>query len=202
MGNSSKRRWKSLTLKIQHLQLELEEREERLKLYEVDFLKELSSDVVEDIEIKTPPLEQNGPTIIMRGENSNLPSEEEIEVPPSSEGPEDVKKLWRQIAMATHPDKTMGDEYKSDLYKRANEAWKTSKYGELYRIALELGIEPAESDEAGCAFLEELSKEIQGKISEKEKSILWEWGNAASDKKNVIFDVYLKSKGKRKKKHM
>ena len=179
-----------MSLKVQHLQLELEEREEALKSFEEEFLSALSQIEVEEGASTQP----NGP----RPQVVSTSPEDiiEKEVPP--EAPEDMKTLWRAIAVETHPDKTGGDTEKEAIYKRAAEAWKDRKYGDLYRIALELGIDIPES-ETNWILLEEMEGDLQAQIAQKERSVLWEWGNAPPEKKDKILAFYLASKGKRVK---
>jgi hypothetical protein len=196
MKKNSKRKWKSISLKVQHLQLELEEREELLRQYEEEFLKKLTEALVED----APPANKPVISVPPPANNSTLNQEVEdiMDAPPPADGPEEMKQLWRSIAIATHPDKTQGDEHKAELYKRAGEAWRSGKYNELYKIALELDIEPPDTD-VTYTVLEEITVDLEKKISEKEKSILWEWGRAKDDQKHKIMDLYLASKGKKRK---
>ncbi len=190
MKANRKRKWKSMSLKVQHLQLELEEREEALKAFEEEFLSALSQIEVEE----GAPTQSNSPQpqVVSTSPEDII----EKEVPP--EAPEDMKALWRAIAVETHPDKTGGDTEKEAVYKRAAEAWKDRKYGDLYRIALELGIDIPES-ETNWLLLEEMEGDLQAQIAQKERSVLWEWGNAPPEKRDKILAFYLASKGKRVK---
>lgn len=196
MKRQSKRRSKSLSLKIQYLQLELEEKEEEIRQYEMEFLEALSSVHMEDMEISQP--NQDLPKINIVNLSDSRSSQEIMEPTAPIEGPEEMRQLWRSIAMLTHPDKTQGDEEKAELYKHANDAWRVGNYGELYKVAVTLGIDVTDS-EAAHATLEEIAVEIEKKISEKEKSVLWEWGRAKGEAKQRILDLYLASKGKKRK---
>jgi hypothetical protein len=191
------RRWKSLSLKIQHLQLELEDREEVLRQYEEEFLRALSSYEVDDVNPATVKPHSND--VRHQEEISREPTDNVvIDAPPPIEGTPEMKQLWRAIAVLTHPDKTFGDEEKAEFYKRANDAWRKGNYSELYKIALALDIEVPDS-EVTYVTLEEITSDLEKKISEKEKSVLWEWGRAKGDAKHKILDMYLASKGKKRK---
>jgi hypothetical protein len=193
---NSKRRWKSLSLKVEHLRLELEEREDVIKDFEKEFLSALSGIETEDVEEKT---DAHVPAhVVDRSKNDDLP--EEIEQPEREDRPEDVKKLWRSVALASHPDRTNNDPEKTDMYKRAMDAFNSGSYDELLRIAGLLGVEPPESLRDNVEMLESLSDELETKLKEKEKSVLWMWGTTSDEKKQGIIDIYLKSKGKRRKK--
>lgn len=198
MKKSSKnRKWKSLSLKIQHLQLELEEREEVLRAYEEEFLRVLSSTEVDDATSTQSKDVTAGPKVVVKNAEDDQQNQIINSAPPI-EGPEEMKQLWRSIALLTHPDKTQGDEEKAEFYKKANEAWRNANYSELYKIALTLDIEVPDSQVTYTA-LEEITTDLEKKISEKEKSVLWEWGNAHGDAKQKILDIYLASRGKKRK---
>jgi hypothetical protein len=191
MTINSKRRNKSITLKLQYLKLELEEREDELRALEKEFLRELSSLQLESLSLphkSAPPARVSPP-----------PPDEVIDFSPRQEGPDDVKKLWRNIALVTHPDKTGGDPIKDELYKKAGDSWKGGSYIDLYKIALELGIEPPDTDTT-YTILESLSLDLEKKIKEREKSLLWEWGHSSDPaKRQGLMDAYLASMGKKRK---
>lgn len=190
------RRWKSLSLKIQHLQLELEEREDVLRRYEDEFFRCLSSFEVDDVGTSTKPSSAPEVKVV---EQINDPIENNVmDAPPPVEGTPEMKQLWRSIAVLTHPDKTFGDEEKAEFYKKANDAWRTGNYSELYKIAVALDIEVPDS-EVTYVTLEEITADLEKKIAEKEKSVLWEWGRAQGSAKQKILDMYLASKGKKRK---
>jgi hypothetical protein len=194
-----KRRWKSLSFKVEHLRLEVEEREEAIQDFEKKFLEILNEIEIEDI----PGVEQKplvGPdepaTII------NKVGEEKVEEVASAEtavGPEEMKKLWKMIASLAHPDKTKNDPEKTELYKQAAEAWKTQAYDQLYRVALELGIDPPSATEESIAVLTGVSSDLEKKLKDSEENVLWMWGTTNEEKKQGIIDIYLRSRGKRRK---
>ena len=191
-----KRRWKSLSFKVEHLRLEVEDREEEIKKYEQEFLEELSKLEVEDI-----PGEESKP-VIPQAEvvvKDVADDASEVASADSVSGPEEMKKLWKMIAAASHPDKTKNDPKKTELYKRAAEAWKNKSYDELYRVALELGIDPPEASEESIAVLTGISSDLEAKLKESETSVMWMWGTTSPDKKQGIIDIWLRSRGKKRK---
>jgi len=202
-----KRRWKSLSFKVEHLRLELEEREEKIRELEREFMEELTRVEVEDLPgIESKPLvgtvEQNQPHVVDKTEDPEEQSNKEPEEVPPAEvaaGPEEMKKLWKMIASIAHPDKTNNDPRKTDLYKKAAAAWKSKSYDELYRIALELGIDPPDASDESVAILNGISSDLEKKLKESETSILWLWGTTSREKRLSILDLYLRSRGKKRK---
>ena len=189
-----KRRWKSLSFKVEHLRLEVEEREEALKKFEEEFLSELSNLELEDLPGEEPKPLISQPTII---DATGLP--EEVAPADATAGPEEMKKLWKMIAAVSHPDKTKNDPKKTELYKRAAKAWKDKSYDELYRVALELGIDPPDASEESIAVLNGISADLETKLKESETSVMWMWGTTSPEKKQGIIDIYLRSRGKKRK---
>ena len=193
-----KRRWKSLSFKVEHLRLEMEDREEAIKRYEQEFLEELSKLEVEDIpgEESKPLMPQ--PEVISVG--SIEEGSDEVAPAETTTGPEEMKKLWKMIAAVSHPDKTKNDPKKTELYKRAAAAWKNKSYDDLYRVALELGIDPPDASEESVAVLTGISTDLEKKLKESETSVMWMWGTTSPEKKQGIIDIWLKSRGKKRKK--
>jgi len=202
-----KRRWKSLSFKVEHLRLELEEREEKIRDLEREFMEELIKVETEDlpgIESKSivGTVEQHQPSVVNKtADADDSPSQIQDEVPPAevSAGPEEMKKLWKAIASISHPDKTNNDPRKTELYKKAATAWKSKSYDELYRVALELGIDPPDASDESIAVLDGISSDLEKKLKESETSILWLWGSTSREKRLSILDLYLRSRGKRRK---
>lgn len=192
-----KRRWKSLSFKVEHLRLEVEDREEAIKRFEQEFIEELSKLDVEDI-----PGEESKP-IIPQAEVVSTPAPDDAsEVAPAETvaGPEEMKKLWKTIASVSHPDKTKNDPKKTELYKRAAAAWKSKSYDELYRVAIELGIDPPEASEESIAVLTGISTDLEKKLKDSETSVMWMWGTTSPEKRKGIIDIWLRSRGKKRKK--
>jgi len=193
-----KRRWKSLSFKVEHLRLEVEEREEAIQNFEKEFM-----DILQNVEVEDIPGEDSKPLIsfptIVEPCAGGLP--EEVAPVEAVSGPEEMKKLWKAIAAVAHPDKTNNDPDKTELYKKAAAAWRSSSYDELYRIASELGIDPPETSEQSIAVLNGISTDLEKKLKESEMNVLWMWGTTSAEKKEGIIDIYLRSRGKRRKKN-
>lgn len=210
-----KRRWKSLSFKVEHLRLELEEREEHLRNLERQFMDELIKLEVEDLPgIPQKPLISGQPhqtkpsneTIaqaiedqLKQQEQQEEKEEQVVESAEPGAGPAEMKKLWKKIATEAHPDKTKNNPEKTALYKKAAAAWKSKSYDELCKVAIELGIEPPDASEESIAVLTGVSSDLEKKLKDSETTILWLWGNTSPEKRLSIIDLYLRSRGKRRK---
>lgn len=181
---NSNRKIKSLEYSIEHLKLELEEVTEEMQDYVEDFTKSLYafadfSETHSELEISS--------------KNTN----EFLQLAEVPVLPEDLRKLWKKIALMTHPDKTGNNPRLTRLYRRASDAVKTSSAQELVQIAVELGIEsPAINREITLAALLALQVNLFTKISSLQDSALIKWGRSRNEEeKKIIMDFYISSKG-------
>ena len=191
-----KRRWKSLSFKAEHLRLEVEDRNDTIKSFELDFLNELSKLDLEDI----ISVQQPQPTINVVDQTAIASDAiKEVAAADIVTGPEEIKKLWKTIATLSHPDKTNNDPIKTALYKRAAVAWKSKSYDEIYRVALELGIELPDASEESLEILNGITQDLEKKLNSSATSMLWIWGTTTPEKRLGIIDIYLRSLGKKRK---
>ena len=111
--------------------------------------------------------------------------EEDVEVAPKEEKPKDVKKLYRKIAVVTHPDKNErldeGEEkdHLVALYKEATQAYNDSDMSTLIRIAVELGIKTPDPNEEQMQVLHDKVKDVKIDIAtiENTEACVWYYSN-------------------------
>jgi len=201
MKGSGKRKWKSLTLKVEHLRLEIEDREEVMDDITKQFMDELSQ-VADGTEEPPPaPPAPPPPTVIMEDRTEGDPtSQPDLPTREDPEIPDEIKALWKKIAVATHPDKTGGDPEKSELYKRAATAMADGAIDEIVAVAMELGMDLPEASTAAVTRLEKVAGDLEGRLKNIENSVLWQWASAPQKKRDVILAAYMKSKGLKPKK--
>lgn len=199
-----KRKWKSLSHKVEYLRLEFEDRTESLQQYEKDFLKELSeatesSSPKEDASQELSTEVRSDAKVIDIDANPNPVSDVESHAKKAEDLPEEIKKLWKMIAAQTHPDKTGNDPRMTELYRAASSAVDSGSIDEIVRIAAELKIDLPEASQTAIIQLEGIAKDLQKKLSDAEKSVLWQWGSAVPEVREKILDAYLKSKNLKRK---
>lgn len=110
-----------------------------------------------------------------------------------------AKNLYRKIAMATHPDKTMHLGVPS-LIKKFNKYYNTAmsdyaggQYDSLLFIGYELGLEiPAEKIPD---YIVPKNKSLSQEIEKKKKSIAYQWQKVPEKDKNEVLEKYLTSLG-------
>ena len=155
----------------------LKESEELFELYERlfkdDFSKEINFMARKATEITEEEKMVNPIDVI------NEEEEEEPERDP------DLYKIYKKIAMKTHPDKVK-DESMVDFFDQATQAMKENDWMTILTIALALEIKTPE-------FTEELRQKLQANILEintKVKSLhntaAWVWANTAEQNKEKI----------------
>lgn len=92
--------------------------------------------------------------------------------------PEWAKKIFRKIAMITHPDKTSNPEKDSKLFLRASNSFSSGDYEDVLSIAIELAIPlDLETPVLGIMLQKKISA-TKSSISELEKKVPWLWGES------------------------
>jgi hypothetical protein len=198
--SKGKRKWKSLTLKVEHLRLELEEREETVDDITREFMEELSKVAEEDVEAQKKPAQTAVPHTEIKDAQETTDTPAETPAAPDQEIPEEIKALWKQIAKVAHPDKTGGDEEKTELYKKAAAAMSAGNIDEIVEVASQLGFDLPEASEASVVRLEKVAGDLQDRLKNIENSVIWQWASAPPNKRAVIMALYMKSKGLKAKK--
>ena len=92
--------------------------------------------------------------------------------------PEWAKKLYKKIALATHPDKVGGHTMEQELIRKflkAGKSYQAGEYDELVAMAIELNIDIELGDEAMYASLSKQKDSLRSKISEVESNLAWIW---------------------------
>ena len=104
------------------------------------------------------------------------PEPEEVDKP---EPPEWAKKLYRKIALVSHPDRASDDFPKDKLKKifiETADAMSEGDFEKLLGFALELGIEEENDDTSIMPLLSKRVKDVKREIQEIEKCPEWLWG--------------------------
>ena len=157
-----KKKVKKLKYKIEWLRLELEEvREVNAKCLErffQDFAEVLTEDI-EDKVVETLP------------EKKSFHAAEHI-----------TNKLFKEIAVKTHPDKSKRDD---EVFIRANKANEVNNLSELLDIANELNIETDKyiDDEI---MLEQHSSELMTRIKQIQAQVAWIWFHAQDNDRGIM----------------
>ena len=109
-------------------------------------------------------------------EKPQVPEPEKNEKP---EAPEWAKKLYRKIALVSHPDRASDDFSKDKLKKifiETADAMSEGDFEKLLGFALELGIEEENDDASLMPLLSKRVEDVKREINEIEKCAEWLWG--------------------------
>jgi len=203
------RKIKLLLHKLGYLRLEIEVKSEELSQHEQKFNESYYSSFVEEDETNieknddvSPPQHVPPPVNVEEGQSAS--AEEKVDefipvLPEEEKEPEDLKKIWKQIAMATHPDKTGNDPEMMEVYKKASDAYKNKRYDEIIEIALSLSIDLSFVSMDVAEILERRTAELEKKLKELQGNVLWDWASGDEAKRTKIEKV-LNSYRKKKKK--
>ena len=112
--------------------------------------------------------------------------------------PEWAKKLYKKIALVSHPDRTLQDHRRDKLNKIFTDSAQAMGEGDFKRLlgyALDLDID-IEDNETAVPLLTERIADLKQEIAEIERSLSWLWGESlgALDVRVKIAQSYLSSK--------
>lgn len=182
--------WQSLLFKVRHLNLEVEDRTELIREHSAEFERRVLREMGE----AAPPVPvhedtaERGLAVPGEDEESSRATDDHeehggAEAKPGL--PESAKKLWRSIAIKTHPDRVGTDGELGQLYRRAAAAWNDGELAPLVGVAIELGI-PIEPDPSFRQALQSLVEESERKLGDMEKMAVWRWIMAEPEDKSAI----------------
>ena len=92
-----------------------------------------------------------------------------------------AKKLYKKIAMITHPDRISSEERRQALervFLRASTAARSGDYEDLIAIALEFDLEAGLDDASLRPVLKAQINKVKEKIREIETEVPWVWGES------------------------
>ena len=143
--------------------------------------EESSTDVVVDVNIPPPP-----------GDEDDEDDEDDDESRPPRPGQKEIKKLFRQIVMLTHPDRVqhmtgLSEEEKHDrhqIYMQACAAFEAGQLDDLMELAIYLGVDVNVPIEVKVGKLKKQIKKAESEIAGIKKAIEWVWGINFGD--NVV----------------
>lgn len=115
--------------------------------------------------------------------------------------PQWAKKIFRKIAMITHPDKLPKDldqdiaKKFSNMYQKAKDSVDQREFADLIMIASDLSIDIQKADIDNFSFFKKKERELQKNIKKIKQSVFWAWFHSTGDQKERIMQEFMKSKG-------
>jgi len=122
-------------------------------------------------------------------ENIDSIKDSEVENSEDIKSPK-LKKLYREIAKVTHPDKVK-DKKLNEYYLKATSMYDKSDLAGIYSICDELRIDyDIEEDDYGLIFSK--IKQLKDRIGFIESTFAWKWFYADEREKELIVVTYIK----------
>jgi hypothetical protein len=188
--------YNNLFLKVKYLYAKIDYQQEVFQQAKLDF-EEYARKFCEEngIEIEDPEMDNKTTDVDIRRDNIDF-NIEDVETQSDH-----IKKLFRKIAIMTHPDKlTKLDDYererKTELFLKAREAAEAGKWFALVETANALGIETPKPDEEQLGLLENESESVDKEIKNIEASYAWIMYNLETDEqRKLLMTTYLKVLG-------
>ena len=183
-------------MKVKYLYAKIDYQQEVFQQAKLDF-EEYAKKFCEEngIEIEDPEMDNETTDVDIRRDDIDF-NIEDVETQSDH-----IKKLFRKIAIMTHPDKlTKLDDYererKTELFLKAREAAEAGKWFALVDTANALGIKTPEPDEEQLGLLENESENVDKEIKNIESSYAWIMYNLETDEqRKLLMTTYLKVLG-------
>ena len=188
--------YNNLFLKVKYLYAKIDYQQEVFQQAKMDF-EEYARKFCEEngIEIEIPEMNNETTDVDIRRDNIDF-AIQDVETQSIH-----IKKLFRKIAIMTHPDKlTKLDDFererKTKLFLKAREAAEAGKWFALVDTAKALGIETPKPDEEQVDLLQNESESVDKDIKNIEASYAWVMYNLETDEqRKLLMTTYLKVLG-------
>ncbi len=168
------KKFKKYSLKVEFLNLELEERDELFKEYNVNFNK----DFQEEIEFL----------------NSTKKEEKIVENIESAPKPNPSKlsqKIYRNLAKILHPDVSKIDNAE-DVFKTVTDYYESDNLIGLISIYNEHKMDIVDINDSEFEILESKIEEAEKKIKSYESTLSWVWHHSEENRefvKSIIYEI-------------
>ena len=188
------KKFKLLSAEVKFLKKELEITEGIIK----DALPEFNKQVIDKLKGKASIPPQTDTKL-----NNCNTGEQNIAQPPRysessyEDREEDQKKLFKKIALKTHPDRLSSKsqfekDFKQNLFDKAHKAIQEDDYFSLAEIAEKLDIETPNPNKKHIDNLEVTRKRLRQEIDKFKKTYIWAWYfEESEDSKEKIIEKYL-----------
>ena len=178
MVKKIRRKVKKIAMKASLISMELEDITEENKAYKEKLSNDFSDEFrfLEWKKSQEEPKEQKPIGAIPDGES-------EIDI---SEAPKEIKKIYRCIALKTHPDR-IEDEYLNSLFVEAVEAMENENWMMLVEIAGELRLDIDFLSDETCEIIEQSIAKNASIIKNIKNTFSYMWAKQKSDKDRKIF---------------
>ncbi len=109
---------------------------------------------------------------------------------------ENLKTVFRKIALKIHPDKLeklpqFEKEYKKSLFEKARMSLEVNDYYGIVEVAEELGIKPPPPNEKQIEMMKKTNGDLEKKIKETQNSVLWSWYYADEEAREFLMSKYI-----------
>jgi|GEM_PF-4428191 hypothetical protein len=139
---------------------------------------------------------------LKRNELPSLPDDgvgDEKEISLNNNMPEDIKKVYRQIVIKTHPDKNLDKteeerEVLARLFERATKAFDETDILELLKICKELGIGGFEINSNHLEIIKKRINLLNEELEAMKGSAVYVWYNLGDEQKKQFIDNFINSK--------
>lgn len=186
---------KKLLKELDFIQSDFDYKNEMISQADTDFINSVNQFLLDYPELKKIYDKKISDKLdeVIQKKIENIKSEKIEEVEEDKEISHKTKKLYREIAKISHPDKIQ-DTKVNELYIQASKFHKDDNIIGILSICNELDIE-YELDEEDIDIISETLERVKSKIVFLESTITWKWlNNKNTDVKKQMILQYIQNK--------
>lgn len=198
----SLRKTKKILLEYEILSMELEDSKTLYDEYESAFLEEVykyidDNNIVDKSDSIDVYSEKNKCQQNTESSDDASGQDSEIEYAESKNNlDDDMKKVYKKIAVKIHPDKNLNEDEKTkakykELYNDLQNAVKGSDYLKIIKIANELSIDIPELNEDVILKVQDILSEMKNNIDSYKNKYPWIWFNSSDEEKEIHIKEFL-----------
>jgi len=156
--------------------------------YDTDIIKEDVKDI-----------KSSDPDSISFHDEDGVNVDEDVKQLEKKGKPEQISKLFKQIAIKTHPDKFANAEKEAQIvnkqvFLQAKKAAEGSNYFKLQQIARRMGLDLPDPTQSDLKLMQEEAKRIKSKLNTIQKTAAWMWYDLEAEKpRNDLMQRYFDS---------
>ena len=149
----------------------------------IDYETEIIKEDVKDIKASDPGA-------ISFHDEDGVDVDEDVKQLEKRGKPEQISKLFKQIATKTHPDKFSNAEKEAQIinkqiFLQAKEAAEESNYFKLQQIARRMGLDLPDPAPQDLKLMQEEARRIKSKVKGIQSTVAWMWYDLEGEKQRA-----------------
>ena len=187
-------------MRLRYLETEVDDCKEVCEFSRTEIETQLRQ-IHKDLNVYDKYLDSDFENLEKANKHSTINTEDVKCEPKKANLPSWAKKLYRKIAIITHPDKVPNGLAKNikdkflRIYQESKEFIEKEDYVKLAMVADELSIDLCDIEIKNFSIFAQKERSLMSEIENLKKSLFWAWANSTDEQKELILKDFIKSRG-------